>query len=367
MEKAPLSAAAPVRVDLGGTLDISTFHLPLRHRCPCTFNTAIEPLTRVRLRPYRPGWVRVTSVGFEPSAYPLEDAPFVHPLGLIFAIAAYFGVAGVHIDIVSGSPPRSALGGSSSAAVALIWALLHLPGDPDATDAQLRSQTVRLAHSLEASVAGVPCGMQDQLAAAYGGVHAWRWSGLDDRGVAAVERHVVLAPEQYPQLEQSMLVAYAGRTHWSGDINSQWVKLFLEGKNRRQWIEIIDCCNRFVVALEALNVPEAVSQMNRETDIRIGLTPGVFDDAGYALVAAARDQSCGARFTGAGGGGCIWALGSESDISVLKQRWHQIVSGIEDARLLRTAVASHGVAIIDECDDTGSATGQSVNIKRRDR
>ncbi|MFW6364320.1 MAG: bifunctional hydroxymethylpyrimidine kinase/phosphomethylpyrimidine kinase, partial [Spirochaeta sp.] len=33
----------------------------------------------------------------------------------------------------------------------------------------------------------------------------------------------------------------------------------------------------------------------------------VLDDIGAALVEAARKNGCGGRFTGAGGGGCLWA------------------------------------------------------------
>jgi D-glycero-alpha-D-manno-heptose-7-phosphate kinase len=133
--------------------------------------------TQVRLLPYSSGEIKVSSSGFSAEAHPADKAPFNGPLGLIFAIATYFRVGGVHIEITSKSPPRSALGGSSTAAVAVIGALANaLIGKgivPMSTE-----QIVLLAHSIEESVAGIPCGMQDQLAAAYGGVHAWYWPGV---------------------------------------------------------------------------------------------------------------------------------------------------------------------------------------------
>ena len=49
--------------------------------------------------------------------------------------------------------------------------------------------------------------------------------------------------------------------------------------------------------------------MNRETDVRRQMTPDVLNDIGKTLVELAKKNKCGARFTGAGGGGCIWALG----------------------------------------------------------
>ena len=40
---------------------------------------------------------------------------------------------------------------------------------------KVRRQIAMLAHRIEESVAGVPCGRQDHLAAAFGGVNAWYW------------------------------------------------------------------------------------------------------------------------------------------------------------------------------------------------
>ena len=122
LELEPLEASAPCRVDMGGTLDLSTFYLPLHHLGPCTFNVALDLRTRVTLRPFDKGRIRISSLGFEDLVVDSRQAPFHHSLGLMSAVAAYFQADGVHIDIRSESPPRSALGGSSVAAVALIWA-----------------------------------------------------------------------------------------------------------------------------------------------------------------------------------------------------------------------------------------------------
>ena len=58
--------------------------------------------------------------------FPADRAPFRHPLGLMFATAAFFNAQGVHIRLRSDSPPRSALGGSSVAAVALVRAFMEV-------------------------------------------------------------------------------------------------------------------------------------------------------------------------------------------------------------------------------------------------
>ena len=125
LETQPIEASAPCRIDMGGTLDIPIFYYPLRYLSPCTFNIALEHRTRVRLLPYTGNLVKISSAGFEDAEFPQDSAPFNHPLGLMFATAAYFNAGGVHIEIESASPPRSALGGSSSATVALVAAFLR--------------------------------------------------------------------------------------------------------------------------------------------------------------------------------------------------------------------------------------------------
>ena len=126
LESEPIEASAPCRIDMGGTLDISTFSYPLRYLAPCTFNIALGLRTRVRLQSYSRGRIKVSSRGFKDAQFSADAAPFDHPLGLMFATAAYFNARGIHIDIDSQSPPRSALGGSSVAAVALVAAFSKL-------------------------------------------------------------------------------------------------------------------------------------------------------------------------------------------------------------------------------------------------
>jgi len=85
--------------------------------------------------------------------------------------------------------------------------------------------------------------------------------------------------------------------------------------------------------------------MNREVELRRHLTPDVLDAVGEKLVETAVDGSCGARFTGAGGGGCIWALGPAGEIKKLKEKWETILSGREAAGLLDAVIDGVGVSV----------------------
>jgi D-glycero-alpha-D-manno-heptose-7-phosphate kinase len=321
LEKKPIEASAPCRIDMGGTLDIRTFYFPLRHLSPCTFNIAVGLRTRIRLLPYRNGRIKISSRGFKDAEFPIDRAPFIHPLGLMLAVAVYFNAKNVHVQIESQSPPRSALGGSSAAAVALIAALSEL----------------------EESVAGVPCGMQDQLAAIYGGVNAWIWPvGVED---SQFRKKMVMPKRSHKDLEKHLLLAFCGKPHESKDINSRWVHQFLSGKFRDSWAEIVACTRQFVNHLADRNYMKAAELINRETAIRRKMTPDVLDEVGVHLMKTAVAHNCGARFTGAGGGGCIWALGDVKHIDSLRPIWEEILLSEKEGRLLEPKIDSQGLVV----------------------
>lgn len=342
LEKQPVEASAPCRVDMGGTLDISTFYFPLQYLKPCTFNIAIGLRTRVRLLPYQKGVVKVSSNGFTSAEFPITSAPFDHPLGLIFAVAAYFNASGVHIVIESSSPPKSALGGSSAATVALVAACQTALGR-DRSAPGNEGNVALTAQALEASVAGVPCGLQDQLAAVYGGVNAWYWQ--DAARGRPWEKLPVIPEPAHQRLKGHLLLAYCGKPHESKNINGKWVRQFISGENRRTWEDIVRCTHEFVDALKAWHIRDAAAAMNAETALRRRMTPDVLDPMGEKLVAAAVEAGCGARFTGAGGGGCLWAIGEKEDIERLRVKWKDLTAAHQEAGLLDINIDSQGLMV----------------------
>ncbi|MCP4747808.1 MAG: galactokinase [Desulfobacteraceae bacterium] len=325
---------------MGGTLDLSTFYLPLHHLSPCTFNAALDLRTYVSLEVYDPGKIKISSQGFEDLTVIADTASYDHPLGLMLAVAAHFNAQGVHIRIRSTSPPRSALGGSSVAAVALIWAfskVLAKTGRPMPEP----STVAAVAHGIEQSVAGIVCGMQDQLAAVYGGVNGWYWA--DSENHLDYRRKKLVPNEKADLFSQSILVAYCGEPHESQDINGTWVRGFLRGQHRDVWRQIVDCSHNFIRAIAQLDFELAMSYMDRELDLRLQLTPAVIDSIGNKFVQAARQKGCSARFTGAGGGGCLWALGTPDCIRQLKPLWQSIAEQKEQAKILETNIDTQGV------------------------
>jgi len=331
-------SSAPCRIDAGGTLDIPLFHYTLRHLKPCTFNIALDMRTRVMIHPYSSDQVKITSKGFKDACFPGENLPFDHPMGLMFAIVGYYRISGLHIHIESDSPPRSALGGSSTAAVALIAALSHIVNEPVSKD-----QMAFLAYQIESNVARVSCGIQDQLAAIFGGVNAWHFKTSPSEKL--FDQKILFSKNDFSTLENHILIAYCGIPHESKDINGQWVDHFLTGATRKIWEEIVLHTRTFIQALLNKDWSLAVSAIQSEVDLRMQMTPDVFDKAGKALLRAAIDNQCAARFTGAGGGGCIWAIGDKKQIDILRDVWVNLLNQYPDALLLQNKIADCGVII----------------------
>ena len=146
-------------------------------------------------------------------------------------------------------------------------------------------------------------------------------------------------------LKTIFIVAYCGVPHVSADVNGRWVKQFLAGKYRPEWGEIVACTKNFIDSLREHNYKGASELMNQETLIRMKMTPDVLDDMGKKLAEAATRNQCGARFTGAGGGGCVWAIGEKDDIEQLKSIWQDILREREDACLLEPQINSTGLMV----------------------
>ena len=339
LEQNQIQTSVPCRVDFGGTLDISTFYLSLNHLLPSSFNIALDLRTVISLSPWEKGYIKVSSKGFESAVFKKDEAPFNHPMGLMFACAKYFDAHGVHIHIESASPPRSALGGSSSAAVAVISAFFK------ALDKEINPEQVAwLAHYLESSVAGVPCGMQDQLAAAFGGVNQWIWKM--GKMSPEFERIPVFEHEDdIKTFNSNILIAYCGIPHVSKDINKQWVESFVSGETRSIFGKIADLTKEFLNAVKNRDFIQAGDLMNQETKLRLEMTPDVLDKAGKKLFEKAINCDCGARFTGAGGGGCLWAIGEALDIENLRSLWQEILGSVKNAKILDTKIENKGIII----------------------
>ena len=339
LEKTTVIASAPCRVDCGNTWDLKTLALPFERLQPVTVNIAINLRATVTLRPFKTGWIKVTSQDFGTQESPLETAPFNSKLGLFFAIACFFGVSGIHFDVRSEFPTQSGLGGSAAVTVAAIAAIaesLHHYKIHRMTHKNI----VLLAHGLEESLRISLTGLQDQAAATYGGVNRWVWSYSSSK--KPFTREPLLPSKYHQKLSQHLLLAYTGVSRSSSELTDKWVKQFLSGNNRTLWIRNLELTNELADALRLMDWKRAAMALTKEAELRRQLFGRALTPIMDSLISEAGRFRCGARFTG-GGGGCVWALGTSKDIAKLKTHWMEILSKVSNARLLEPKIASKGV------------------------
>ena len=337
----PVEASAPCRVDSGGTWDIKALALPLEAIQPTTVNIALTLRTSASLHPYKDGKIKISSIGFsEPEIFSIDRLPFDSPFGLFFAAISFFGFHGLEVRIDSQSPVRSALGGSSTALVALIKALSKVSAALG-SKSYSRKDILHLGYYIEDGISGGNCGIQDQAAAVYGGVNKWEW--CYGNRTTPFQKTSLLNVEGRKEFSKRLLVAYSGKNHTSSKTNNRWVRDFLSGRTRPGWIKANEIVHQFGEAVKALEWNRAAGLIREEMSIRREITPEALTPATRKLIAEAEDTGCGARFAGAGAGGSLWAVGKIERIDQLRARWGAALAQIKDARILDCRIDPAGV------------------------
>jgi D-glycero-alpha-D-manno-heptose-7-phosphate kinase len=285
--------------------------------------------------------VKVSSDGFpDTKAYDFKIVPFDSPFGLFYAAVSCCGFHGLEIRIASDSPAKAALGGSSTALVALIKALSKLAVLTGKAPLS-QKDILHLSYHLEDSTSSGKCGIQDQAAAVFGGVNLWRWRFGNRQ--SPYERTPLLDRKGQRELSDHLLVAFSGKSHVSARINQGWLKGFLSGKTRAGWIEANRIVRRLAQALIDRKWDQAAGLLREEMAVRRDITPDALIPVTHKLIQQAEQSGCGARFAGAGAGGSVWALGEKKRIDELKTIWRSILAPIRGAGILDCAVDPRGV------------------------
>jgi D-glycero-alpha-D-manno-heptose-7-phosphate kinase len=341
LERHPVMASAPCRVDSGGTWDIKAFALPMAKVVPVTVNIAVTLRTKVTLAPFAEGRVKVSSQGFlHQEEYPVDTLRFDSTFGLFFAALAHFAFHGVEVRIEAESPVKAALGGSSTALIALIKALSDLSthlGRPRLSPKEI----LHLGYHLEDAVSPGKCGIQDQAAAVYGGVSQWVWHY--ERTRSLFDRRPLLGLRDQRELSEHLLLAYSGKSHVSSRMNQAWIRDFLSGKTRTGWVKVNDIVKGLGLSIQNKAWKESARLLREEMAVRREITPDALIPVTERLIRQAEKAGCGARFTGAGAGGSVWALGEKERIDTLRQIWRDTLASVNGARILHCEVDPHGV------------------------
>lgn len=321
-------ASAPLRIDCGGTLDLAA--IGVRIPDPVTVNIAIGLRATVTLRPAKDKRVKATLLNADNRSGQME---LEEPNPYSVALAA-LNVRGVELWIHTGAPLGSGLGGSSAAIVAAVAAAVRASGQPPR---MTRAAIAALANWAEAQFQ--TSGMQDHLAAAFGGVNAWHWKFEND---AQYERVAIGGQCSAEDLVERMALVYTGGQHASGALNDRALLRSRSRETTRKWIELADAVGQFALALQRGQWRRAEGLLRRERILHSGLTAMGLQPRTLAFGKVAETHNCAWRHVGAGGG-AVWALGSPQDVLRLKEAWRTETLEYPSSQVLRCRLSHRGV------------------------
>jgi D-glycero-alpha-D-manno-heptose-7-phosphate kinase len=289
-----VTATAPVRVvDLGGWTD--TWFAGSGLVC-CV---AVGPATTVSIS--LPENVDASDESSsKPISWNTPDLPGTTEHPLLQAVAKQYELPGAEVTVRSAVPPGAGLGTSASVLVALTAAMdaatqaLAPESDPNwRQPAWLAAQ----AHRAETST-GAQSGVQDQCAAAHGGVLLIDVS-YPSTSVSQVELPVVIAAE----LGERLLTVSFGMPHQSSDLHRQVIG-HLEGRDcSRKMAPLRQAAADGAAALTKGDFDGYAEAIRANTAAQRALHPALIgSDAQQLMSVAAR---CGAvvKVNGAGGEG----------------------------------------------------------------
>lgn len=256
-------ATAPVRVcDAGGWTD--TWFAGTGVVC----NLAVRPGVRVEVQPRSDR--RVT---FESPPTPLLEAT-----------VAEAGARGVHVTVHAAAPPGSSLGTSAAVTVALLAAL----GVP-------RTELAERAHRVETERLGLQSGVQDQVAAAFGG------ASLLEVDYPRVRR----VPLPVPTVD--LLTVFLG-PHRSSRVHEG---VIADLSTDATALDVLRSCARdAAAALVAGDLAAYGAALIANTEAQRSLHPALVSEEAQAVIDAARASGAlGWKVNGAGGdGGTVTVL-----------------------------------------------------------
>ena len=327
-----ITASAPCRVDVSGTWDLKAFALPYESISPSTTNIALSLRTTVRLRPYKPGWIFITDVETS-EEFPQSYIRFDSHFGMISAIVSHFSFHGLGIEIAYQAPPKSGLGGSGTLAVAVIAALSRVNEILGKTP--LSSGAIaQLAHDIEDGLRYSYTGLQDQCAAAFGGVNRWTWR-YSSSGEKFTREVIITDHDHYEELESRVMLCYLGRIHDSREGNEKYVLDFFGGQTKDKWFRINQIGHDFAEALKSKDWESATGLLREENEIRCSIFSDRITPFGRKLQKEAEELGFGFGSAGVGDGGCVWALGdNNNNIEELRSLWESILAAVQTAHIL---------------------------------
>ncbi len=321
-----------VRVDLvGGTLDIHPINLILDN--VFTINVATSLKAQVKITKSTHTGLTIISQDYN-KKYQYQITEFTkqnifsdhfQEMSFLVQLMNYFNpsaiqLEGMVIELASGAPAGSGLGGSSAMGITFMQAM------SDYLSYQLdRSKMLKVVMDIEARFLNCgPTGYQDYYPALYGGVLAL------EANVGEVIVHQLYTPELKQSLESNITLVFSGKSRFSAINNWEVYQAFF--KKDEQVVtglkQIASLSNQAYQAIIAGELDKLLDIIRQEGELRSSLFSEIetveMRDLKNDLLEQGHDV--GLKVCGAGGGGCFLIIHPEvsSDIIARFIKEHQM-------------------------------------------
>lgn len=291
-----ITASAPVRIcDAGGWTD--TWFA--RHGLVCSI--AVSPRVHVAVRAWetaKPS-IEIHAVNYGLRYTYDASTPAARRIPLIDGTLTLLPPppgTGCAIEVSSEGPAGASTGTSAALTVALAGALSCLRGsvlEPH--------EAATLAHRVETGPLGRQSGVQDHIAAAYGGINLIT---IDEYPHARVER-LPLSPATVDALGSRLLLLYLGRAHESSAVHEAVIAgLSGEGADAPALADLREAAAAAADALRAGDLEAYGRALQANTEAQRRLHAALVGDQAQRLIRlAAAHGASGWKVNGAGGDG----------------------------------------------------------------
>lgn len=257
----------------------------------------------------------------------------------------YLHMKDLRITYEADLPARSGLGTSSSFAVGMLNAFYALNGKY-VDKRKLANDAIYLERTLCKETGGI----QDQIAAAFGGFNRIDF-GADGYNV----NPVIISPFRKEQLNRNLMLFFTGFSRFSSDIQKE---TYNDRKAKeKQLLELYSLVDE---AEKVLTSKCSLSEFGRLLDYTWALKRGISKNVSTSSIdmayeAAIKAGALGGKLLGAGGGGFLVFYVEED-----KQR--SVMSAMEDMLYVPFAFENDGAKVIHYTPEVENVERQAVSI-----
>ncbi|MFW9822178.1 MAG: hypothetical protein ACFFE4_04550 [Candidatus Thorarchaeota archaeon] len=321
---------APVRIcDIGGWTD--TWF------CPdgAVFNICVDLYSYIRIVPIDNKKITIISenLNLKTIINDVNNIQYNGNLDLLKAAVKRLEIQrGLDIYVRTKAPPGCGTGTSASVAVALIAALAKV------SEIKIKPEEIaKIAHQLEVNELGLESGVQDQYAAALGGINFMEFSYPSVELIS-----IPIKDEKIFELERQLILIYLS-SRSSSEMHKAVIKNYKNGDEKTlNSFEIIkDCARQMRTAINSRDLTTMGALMNKnwkaQKDLHRLMTNPTIDKAEKISI---NNGAIGFKLNGAGGGGSATILSRVGKENTLKRKLteagYQILSTKIDLKGVQT-------------------------------